>query len=260
MAFIPFNQIPPGIPVTEPYPGAGGPNAGAWTGLTTGTLAVPNYTRIFSQIGQQIQQIQWYMAPGSDKEPGSLTSQLKGISTAGSGIMDNTKSIAETLQDVVGSNMHGANSIQQSLSTIASVMTLQLITQQLALADQINNNEFHQQATNQARFETNPNAPPIEVKPEAYQTKVVKGVSGITNIQAQAFSGSLITSTGAAALDAGTTIVGSWVKDTAVGGFIFQKSAEMKKYMKQVYTDANAKLSSSNTQKTSEIEKDKGGK
>ena len=187
----------------------------------TATVAGATYDPTFplQAIAVQLQQIQASLNGGTaaaeTKVPGSLLNILASSSTSLASIDGALQMLILGGKEAVGSQFTAAHSVQSSLATIASLMTTQIATQQLAVADQIKHNQFTQLTTNTARAEAGKE--PIEVKPEAFQKQVKTATSDIATVQAQTALAGVALGLSTDALKAGLDISKNLIASTDIG-------------------------------------------
>jgi hypothetical protein len=243
----------PAIPPTSTEPAKAIPFPGVLGGYTTGTITTFDPTLPLQAIAVQLQQIQGALNGGEAGAeasiPGSLLAILNSSQQSLASIDISLLSLRKDGLDALLAVTDQTNSVQQSIATIASMMSLDIALKQMALADQIKHNQFVQTTTNTSRQESFKT--PIEVSPDNFQKQASGATKDMATISAQAWTGSAVLSTISQAATGALTIGQGWLADTAIGQDILKRiskyQAQGEAYMakqKAAYADAIGKASS----------------
>lgn len=177
--------------------------AGQLTGYTNGTINVPDYqvelvvigtqlekinTNLLAQLTTLNQTINFNTGPLGVKTPGTVSASLNALATASVNIMDASVSMSKTQGEIVAS----LGALQTAVSRLSATVNSGVTTQQMALADQMQNNKFQQVTTNAALERSG--LPPTEVPEETFVTKVEDTIRQTTDMKTQVFSANLIES------------------------------------------------------------------
>jgi hypothetical protein len=213
MPYTPPKLIPTAPPMVPPS---------AFTGLTNGAVNIPNYSAHLNAIILELNTIAYYMSPVGAQEPQSVASTLLALKASAELQAKATNELKESFAKIESSLDTIARSIEVSttgLANISTTMNNQLITQQVALAQQIESDTFQIETTNAAREEAG--LPKIEPKEQTLQERAQAAIDKVTNIQQQVFAAGLVSRITTEVVSgayktsvewAGQTAFGSWVK------------------------------------------------
>jgi hypothetical protein len=249
MPFIVFTPIP-----AIPTPSG---NFGAISG--GGVQTELDYTNTLGALGVQLQQIQYYLSGGpggiASNELGSLTNILMKSSASLAGIEAALQALVIGDIEDTGASLSGANSIQQSLSTVAGLLTTMIAMQQMQMAATMQHQEFVEQTTNTARQEDN--KPAITPKSEDYIKKIQTASTGVANIATISAASGAATALAGDALTAGATYAKNLILSTDLGAAMLVKAKEIKTYVASVGDKAAQTAKSTVSKTTAEIEQQK---
>ena len=211
------------------------PATGVLTGQTSGNVFTFDVSPELNEIALQLGQIQYYLSGGvagaATAETGSISAILSAQASAINQIMLIMQKATNTQDGHVTVVTDQTEKLTTALATVSGLLSQMLVTQQMALADQMHNNLFQQQVTNTSRTEAGLSA--ITVQPDSYTSQITGAVTNVGTIQTQVGSAAIVTnavtSAGAQALAYTTT----WLGSTAIGSWFVDQ-----------YTAAKAKLAS----------------
>lgn len=207
------------------------PSPGALAGTTSGTITTFDISPELNVIALQLGQISYYLAGGaagvaSGTDAGSLPLMLSAQVDAITNIMQSLNVIANKQDNLTTAITQLTSNMGTSMATVASLMSQMVVTQQLAVADQIHNNEFQQQVTNTSRTEAGLSE--ITVSSPSLTSKISSSVTNIGTIQSEVAASSAIlgavTSAGTQALSYATT----WLGSTAIGSWFVSQYSQLK--------------------------------
>lgn len=198
---------------------------GVLAGQTNGTIVTFDHSPPLANIALQLSAIQSALngGPGGADGaiPGSLLALLNSSQQSLAAIDISLRNLRKDGLDSLLATTDQTNSVQQSLSTIAGLMAVDLSLKTMALADQIKHNQFVQTTTNVTRQESGKED--IVVQPENFQKQVTGAGKDMLSISAQAYSGSGILSGITAASTTALSISKGWLADTEIGKDIIKR-------------------------------------
>jgi len=223
MPFIVFTPIP-AIPVPT----------GTFGAVSGGGLQNSlDYTNTLGALGVQLQQIQYYLSGGpggvATAESGSLTNVLMRSAASLASIDSALQLLVVGSNKQVGSALSGANSVQQSLSTIAGLLTTMIAMQQMTMSANMQHQQFIEQTTNTAREEDN--KPAITPKSEDYIKKIQTASTGVANIATISAASGTATALAGDALKSGATYAKNLIASTDLGSHMILKAKEVETYI-----------------------------
>jgi hypothetical protein len=224
MPFIPYVPVP-----TAPVVPTGTMGATAGGGVQSSL----DHSLAIASVGKQLEQIQFYLSGGpggvATTESGSLTNVLMRSSASLASIDGALQLLVVGSNKQVGSALSGANSVQQSLSTVAGLLTTMIAMQQMQMAATMQHQEFIEQTTNTARAEDN--KPPIVPKTDDYIKKVQNASTGVANIASISAATGTATALAGDALKAGATYAKNLIASTDLGAAMILKAKEVETFI-----------------------------
>lgn len=207
--------------------------AGAITAQTTANQA--NLVLLLASLEKQF-------GPAATKIPGTIPAILAGQLGTSSDILKSINAQTEAIEKLtlaMGKVASSVESITTAAANIQYTANQQLVTTQLAVADQLNNNKFQQLTTNAALERAE--LPPTEVKPDELKVSVTNAVSNVGVVQAQVAATSYITDSLSKGATEGLRISQEWVAQSAFGKFISSYYAEAKVQGQLLFAEEKAK-------------------
>jgi hypothetical protein len=231
MPYIPYIPLPP---VNFAMGGV--------TGYTNGAFTVPTYNLELNEIAKQINLLQYQFSGAALYDVGSASASMSATTT-------NLGIIAENVVDLLAEvrklnlNIRGiSNSVEVStkgLANISSHMGKQSVLTTMLVNDQIKNNEFQQQTTNQALADSG--KPPTVVTPAAFSEKAKQVINDVSTTNALVAGTTLVqeTITNAATTAFATTT--TWIAESAFGVWITDAYSKTEIAVVALFSEAKAK-------------------
>ena len=211
------------------------PATGVLTGQTSGNVFTFDVSPELNEIALQLGQIQYYLSGGvagaATNEPGSMSAILSAQASALNQIMLIMQKATNTQDGHVTVITDQTEKLTTALATISGLMSQMIITQQMALVDQMHNNQFQQQVTNVSRQEAG--LAPITVQDDDLTTKFKNNIVQVGTMQGQVTGTAAALNAVNSAVTQATTFTLTWLGTTTIGA-----------YFVDLYTAAKLKIAS----------------
>lgn len=187
--------------------------------------------------------------PASSKIPGSLTASSAGSLALLNYVYNEITNLTQAVDDLnvaIADISKEINVGNRGLANISTTMTKQLTTQQVALVDQIKNNQFQQASTNAALADAG--KPAVVVPKQSFQDNVKTTVQEVTEIKGsiavagwvEGFLTETVTEANAELL--------KWTAETEIGKGAIKLWADLKAKATTIFSTKKATTTSNQTQ------------
>ena len=155
--------------------------------------------------------------PAGATTPATPISLMIGINDSLANLSTNIADISTmmaNMQKAQGEMTSAIGKLQNGMASVSTQIAQGVTTQQMALADQIKNNEFQQQTTNQALADAG--KPPTVVQPTALKEKIVTTVQSVSVVKAESAAANLVTTTITDGFTWSYNYIADWISGTQV--------------------------------------------
>jgi hypothetical protein len=228
--------------------------------VTTVTMSGPGSTTIVEDtaaavqaqtLAQQALGNSIILQIGSTEVPGTLLT----IMSAQADTMDQIYGILQDIHDRMEEMNIQQTNIEKrmedqtkGMAAMVHVATEQATTAQMAYVDQVKNNQFQQQTTNNALAAVG--KPPTVVTPQAILDKIKANLSDLSIVKAEQNATNYIFTKINETITAAYTTAETWYLSSAVGTFITEKWGLLKAKVKALFGVEEAKKAVAQTRRT----------
>jgi len=149
--------------------------------------------------------------------PNTPAAQLRGINSSMADLAVAASNIVLALNDMKktqAETFQALQKMQNGMASIATQVAAGVANQQIAIVDQIKNNEFQQQTTNQSLADAG--KPPTVVTPGNILAKIQSSVQDVSILRAQSYASNLITTQISDGFSWSYTYTTDWIAGTQV--------------------------------------------
>ena len=225
--------MPPNAPII--------PN-GEVAGYTTGAFYGPDYSQYFIALITELAKLNYTLSSAGSLEPGSPGAIMKATVETNLQATSNLDSALTKMSDLVASIQSLNKTVETAIhmnATISYKLNSLVTTQQIAVADQIKNNQFQQATTNAALADAG--KPPTVIPDQAYTDKLKAAVQDTSNVKLQVTAANLTSQGMTEAVTQSFTIATTMIAKTSFGTWIATQWASLKGSVATMFPTDTAK-------------------
>jgi hypothetical protein len=185
------------------------------SGYTNGVISIPDYTLELVALNTNLTALNTFLTTNYGIASLSIPGSQGAINQSAAGALNDMSMMIASMMSTATETSLAIKGVQVALAGVSAQVAQGVTTQQMAVADQIKNNQFQQATTNAAL--TRSDLPPTVVPTQTFQERLSATINDTVSFKSLVGASSLISSTLSDAATYTTTLVTGYIAESYVG-------------------------------------------